>query len=124
VGGQPEGRLARAVIKMVVERGGYAWKQHGNEYQPAGLPDVLGVYKGIFVGFETKMPGNEKPSAVQVYRARQIRKAGGLVCSPCLSVPEATEMLDLADRAQHNDDAYFTMMRKYGQLAGGKTNGA
>lgn len=96
MGKQPEGRLARAVIKMVIARGGYAWKQHGSEYMPAGMPDVIGCYRGVFVGFETKMPGN-RPSAVQVYRAKQIRKAGGHVLSPCLSVEEAAKMLDEID---------------------------
>lgn len=94
--GQPEGRLARAVIKMVVERGGYAWKQHGNEYMPAGMPDVVGSYRGFFVAAETKMPGNDL-SAVQVYRIRQIRAAGGRVVAPCRSIHEVTEMLDAID---------------------------
>ena len=120
--GQPEGRLARAVIKMVDERGGYAWKVHGNEFTPVGLPDVVGVYKGTFVAFETKMPGN-KPTAAQAYRAKKIRRAGGLVCSPCLSVEEAEEMLDLADTAEINDGEYLKMMKKYGRLAGGKSDG-
>jgi len=94
--GQPEGRLARAIKQMVFNRGGFAWKVHGNEYTPVGLPDIVGVYRGRFVAFESKMPGNA-PTPAQRYRAQDIRRAGGLVLSPCRSVEEAAQLLDRID---------------------------
>lgn len=58
---------------------GFYFKSHGGPYQIAGLPDLVGCHKGIFIGIEVKQPGKEdtlKP--VQKLRIRQIRNAGGI----------------------------------------------
>jgi Holliday junction resolvase len=94
---QPEGRLAREVINLIKQRGGYAWKQHGNEFMPAGMPDVIGCYRGLFIGVETKTPEGGEPSARQVYVAGQIRKAQGNVLSPCRDVREVVRFLNRLD---------------------------
>lgn len=43
----------------------------------AGAPDIVACYRGRFLGLETKLPGND-PTAVQLLRIDQIRKAGGI----------------------------------------------
>ena len=75
---QPEARLSRQIMKALKERGAWCFKVHGSEYQPAGIPDILGCYQGIMFGVETKMPGN-KPSEIQNYRMAQMQKAGAVV---------------------------------------------
>ena len=36
--------------------GCHVWKNHGGAYTNAGVPDVIGVYKGKFLGIEVKQP--------------------------------------------------------------------
>lgn len=97
MGKQPESRLSRLIQKALKERGAWCYKVWGNELTPAGIPDIVGVYKGYFIGIETKMPAGGNPTAIQEYRAGKIRESGGLVLSPCRSVREALEMLDHID---------------------------
>lgn len=54
----------------------FLFKVHGNEYQRAGIPDLLLCCSGLFFGFEVKMPKG-KVSAVQYEVMKEIRTAGG-----------------------------------------------
>jgi Holliday junction resolvase len=95
--GQPEGRLSRLIIDLIKQRGGYAWKVHGNEFTPAGTPDIVGCYRGQFIAIETKLPEGDDLSARQRYVVGQMRKAEGSVLAPCRSVREASSWLDRLD---------------------------
>ena len=95
MGKQPESRLSTKIMKAWRARGAFAYKVHGSEYQLAGVPDISGVYRGISVWCETKMPGNHT-SKIQDYRIQQIRDAGGLVVV-AYSVEEALTLLDTVD---------------------------
>lgn len=75
---QPEARLSRKIIDLWTKNGVWCFKVHGSEYQPAGIPDILGVYQGQFIACETKMPEG-KLSEIQKFRISRIRRAGGLV---------------------------------------------
>lgn len=98
---QPESRLSRAILDHLAARGAFAFKVHGGPTMMAGLPDIVACVPvpiagvgtvGLFVGLETKMPGNV-PSAIQNHRHDQIRDAGGGIVVPH-SVTEAREWLD------------------------------
>lgn len=89
---QPEASLSRRIMKAWRARGAWCFKVHGSEFQPDGIPDICGIYRGQSVWCETKMPGN-KPSRKQRYRINKIRQAGGLVVIG-YSVAEASELLD------------------------------
>jgi hypothetical protein len=52
-----------------------ARKIHGSVYT-AGLPDIVGCYRGRYFGIECKQPG-ERPTALQVAELQAIRQAGG-----------------------------------------------
>ena len=91
---QGESRLSRAIMDALRARGAFVWKNHGGPSMMAGLPDIAGCYRGVFIGIETKMPEGREPSTVQRLRAAQIRASGGMVLSPCRSVAEALEWLD------------------------------
>lgn len=79
-------------MKAWREKGAWCFKVHGSQFQPAGIPDIVGVFKGRFVACETKMPGNE-PSRIQQHRIKQIEAAGGR-CVVAYSVEEATRLLE------------------------------
>lgn len=47
--------------------------------QIAGIPDLIGCYKGRFVGIEVKTPENKAGATkLQMWFIRQIIKAGGI----------------------------------------------
>jgi hypothetical protein len=95
MGTQPESKLSRQIMTAFRNRGGFCWKNHGGSTMMAGLPDIAGVYKGRFLAFETKMPG-EHPTRIQQLRHAQIRAAGGVVVV-VHSVAEAMAVLDRVD---------------------------
>lgn len=95
MGSQPEGKVSTAIMKAWRKKGGWCYKVWGNEFTPAGVPDICGVYLGRSVWCETKRPGN-KPSEIQKYRMNKIIDAGGL-CVVAYSVQQAVQMLEHID---------------------------
>ena len=70
------------------------WKIHGSAFQAAGIPDVVGLQRGIFFGIEVKVPG-KKPTPIQALTLTRIRAAGGNAgCAT--SVAEALAILEEA----------------------------
>lgn len=60
------------------------FKIHGGPTMMAGLPDLIACVNGQFIGIEVKQPG-QKPSVVQEFVHRKIRKAGGdVIVATCL----------------------------------------
>jgi hypothetical protein len=94
---QPEARISRAIISHIKARGGYAYKVHGGPTQPAGLPDISAVYRGVSLWFETKMPG-KVPTAIQLHRHAELREVGAVV-EVVHSLAEARAELDHIDTA-------------------------
>ena len=92
---QRESRLSRQIIKdLKRERGGFWFKVWGNEHMMAGLPDIIGCYRGRFVSFETKVPGKrDNTSPRQDYVHGLIHKAGG-IAEVITSSVEAIDLLD------------------------------
>lgn len=72
-----ESVFQKNVIKLVESVGGYVIKTHVSAYQSQGEPDLVCCYKGYFVAFELKVPGN-KPSKLQELKIKQIQRAGGI----------------------------------------------
>lgn len=83
---QRESKLSRNIMDRLRVGGAFCFKIHGSEFMMVGLPDIIGVYKGLFFGFETKLPSERDNTSVMQDRVMaKIRKAGGLsqvVCSP------------------------------------------
>ena len=52
-------------------------KEHGGFYGTAGIPDIIGCYKGKFVAFEVKTEKG-KLSKLQEITIEKIRKASGI----------------------------------------------
>lgn len=56
----------------------YVWKFHASEYDPVGIPDIVGMLDGIFLGLECKLTtGRFSPQQKEVLK--QMQAAGGLV---------------------------------------------
>jgi hypothetical protein len=73
----------------------WAYVTHGGPYQRAGIPDVVGVYKGRMYGIELKMP-SKYPSPLQRKTLRDICAAGGIgfVAWSLDAVREMIRMID------------------------------
>lgn len=99
MGKQPEGKLSLKIINAWKEMGADAWKVHGNEYTPAGTPDICGVFMGFSVWCETKMPGN-KPSMIQWKRMRDLRRAGALTIVS-YTLTDAVALLEHIQLGEH-----------------------
>lgn len=55
----------------------WGFKVQGGGSQMRGVPDIVGCYRGLFVGFEVKRPKVGKVSALQAHRIEQIQSAKG-----------------------------------------------
>lgn len=79
---QPEARLVSKIVPALIAHSGKeGWwvKLHGGPMQRAGLPDIVGCYKGRFVAFEVKVPGKEDDqTTMQKVIFSRIRLAGGV----------------------------------------------
>lgn len=65
------------IKKHLRDHGAYFLKYWaGAQFTKSGVPDILACVNGYFVGIEVKAQ-NGKPSELQLYNIRQIRKAGG-----------------------------------------------
>ena len=91
-----ESAIQRDIQKFWRKLGGWVFKVHGNEFMPAGIPDLVGCVPmkitqemvghviGVFVGLEAKRDKIEDASIVQLQTIEEIRKAKGyaeVVCS-------------------------------------------
>lgn len=47
--------------------------------QIAGVPDIIGCYRGRFIAFECKRDATGKPTRLQAYMMKKIKDAGGIV---------------------------------------------
>lgn len=57
---KPETKVVKSIMKMLgISFPGFYFKTHGGLYQRIGLPDILGVHRGRFIGIEVKCPGKE-----------------------------------------------------------------
>jgi hypothetical protein len=103
---QPESKLSRAIMTVLRANGIFCFKVHGGPTMMAGLPDIIacvpvafhdesGMFlgdRGLFVGFETKMPTG-KVSLIQERVHFNIGKVSGRVFV-VRSVQDAMEALE------------------------------
>lgn len=76
----PESVLKKQVLEVLEdlkERDPHWWWYKTSDRFTAGLPDIMGVYRGIGFGLELKALG-ERPTALQRITLMRIRKAGGV----------------------------------------------
>lgn len=71
---------------------GWFIKVHGGVFQAAGIPDIIGVYKGRFVALEVKRPKVGRLSALQAIVLRKMTAARALARVVC-SLDEAKAVI-------------------------------
>lgn len=62
------------------KEGAFCFKVWGSEHMMAGLPDIIGCYRGYFFALEVKEPSKrDNVSKIQMKVQREIARAGGVV---------------------------------------------
>ena len=62
--------------KLVKDLNNHGWFYKSSDRFRAGIPDVLGCYKGVFMGLELKVDSNP-PTKLQVWELERITAEGG-----------------------------------------------
>lgn len=94
---QRESRLSRKIMDHLRLKGAFCFKVWGSEHMMAGLPDIIGCYRGLFFAIETKLPESRNDvSPRQVYVHTLIKQAGG-IAAVCCSTGEADKVLKWVD---------------------------
>lgn len=81
-GPKPEKRLEHLVMFSIGTQfpgENFVWKFHASEFDPPGIPDIIGSIQGRFVGLELKMEGNYF-SEFQKTKMLLISQSGGIAC--------------------------------------------
>ena len=73
----PEGKVKAKLKKHLDAMGIYHFSPFQAGMGRAGVPDIIGCYRGLFVAFECKA-GRNKPTALQEREINAIRTAKGL----------------------------------------------
>lgn len=79
----PEGKIKKKLTDMLKKHSVWYFLPGNNGFGRSGIPDVIAIVHGIFVGIECKADETKEPTALQMDCAKRIRAAGGywfLVC--------------------------------------------
>ena len=68
-------------------------------YSQGGMPDILFIHKGRYIGFEVKRPFIGVVSALQKQAIEEIRRAGGV--AEVISFPAQAAQIIMAMEAEH-----------------------
>lgn len=92
-----EKTIEDAIKRYLKSAGIWYIKTHGGPYQTMGLPDLVCIVGGRFVGLEVKRPVVGRLTEIQRAAIRGINKAGGYACV-VTSVEEARGAVEAAAR--------------------------
>jgi hypothetical protein len=73
----PEGKIKKKLTEMLKHEKVWYFLPAANGMGRAGIPDVIAIVEGQFIGIECKADAAKKPTALQMECAKQIRNAGG-----------------------------------------------
>ena len=90
----PEAKVKAAVKKLLDEMGIYHFSPVQNGMGRAGIPDIIGCFRGRFLGIECKA-GKGKTTALQDLELEKIRQAKGFAY-----VVNETNLQDLKELLQ------------------------
>lgn len=74
-----EKTIVAACVAALRARGWLVWRNHGGPMARAGLPDLMALRRGVFLGCEVKRPG-QHTTALQRHTLDRIEASGGLAC--------------------------------------------
>ncbi len=72
-----ETSLQERIQKLIVKRGGYVNKNHGDMISDPGIADLTACYRGRYLAIEVKVNDNI-PTKQQGIHARRVLRAGGI----------------------------------------------
>lgn len=73
----PEAKVKRMVTEVLKKHKLWYFFPAANGMGRAGIPDIIAIVKGRFVGIECKADKTKKPTALQVQCGKDIQLAGG-----------------------------------------------
>lgn len=73
----PEGKVKKKVKAILDEMDVYYFMPGTHGYGSSGVPDIIGCYKGTFIGIECKA-ANGRTTALQVKNLNHIGRCGGV----------------------------------------------
>jgi|CryBogDrversion2_10_1035300.scaffolds.fasta_scaffold08722_2 hypothetical protein len=73
----PEGKIKDKVKKLLKDYDVYFFMPNTHGYGSSGVPDIVGLYKGQFIGIECKA-FNKQATDLQMHNLTQIQKNGGI----------------------------------------------
>ena len=97
-----ESKVVKKIKTALEGEGAFVIKLHGTPFMVAGLPDLVGCYRGRFFGFEVKREEGIPAKPIQQYFLGRIRKAGGmasLIHSPEMALERLREIDESLPRA-------------------------
>lgn len=74
----PEGKVKKKVTDLFRRYGVWYFFPANNGFGKSGIPDVIAIVRGIFVGIECKADHTRKPTELQLWQGTKIKKAGGM----------------------------------------------
>jgi len=72
----PESKVKRKVVEMLKRHGVWYFFPANNGFGKSGIPDIIAIVDGHFVGIEVKS-ATGKPTELQKICGKQIEEAGG-----------------------------------------------
>lgn len=72
----PEGKVKRKVVKVLKKHGVWYFFPANNGFGKSGIPDIIAIVDGHFLGVEVKSATGE-PTELQKICGKQIEEAGG-----------------------------------------------
>jgi hypothetical protein len=73
----PEGKIKKTVTALLKQHGLWYFFPAANGMGRAGIPDVIAIVDGHFLGIEVKADKTKKPTELQKLCGREIEAAGG-----------------------------------------------
>jgi hypothetical protein len=74
----PEGKIKRKVVELLKRYDLWYFFPGNNGFGKSGIPDIITIAGGLFVGIECKADPKKKPTELQRICGEQIQAAGGL----------------------------------------------
>lgn len=99
-----ESALSKKIARRIRDRGGWARKIPGGPHG-AGLPDVIGCYRGYMLGLEVKRPGKESTVTTLQRETLNAMKTGGAIAVVITSVRHVDRILDRIDQIKDRKGA-------------------
>ena len=73
----PEGKVKRKVVELLKKHDVWYFFPASNGFGKAGIPDIIAIAKGKFIGIEVKADKTKKPTVLQVKCGEEIQRADG-----------------------------------------------